>query len=31
MKKQYEEKYDLRNLVLHFYNILKSLDGVETQ
>ena len=31
MRKQYEEKYDLRNLVLHFYNILKSLDGVETQ
>tara|TARA_R110000796_G_scaffold238473_1_gene358846 strand:+ start:80 stop:586 length:507 start_codon:yes stop_codon:yes gene_type:complete len=29
MRKKYEEKYGLVNLVLHFYNIISNLDGVE--
>ena len=28
MRKKYTEKYNLNNLVLHFYNILTNLDGV---
>lgn len=28
MRKQYEEKYDLKNLVLHLYNILTNLSKV---
>ena len=28
MRKQYEEKYNLQNLVIHLYDILKNLDGV---
>jgi len=28
MRKQYEEKYNLQNLVIHLYNILKNLDEV---
>jgi hypothetical protein len=28
MRRMYEEKYDLKNLVLYMYNIFKKLDGV---
>ena len=28
MRKRFEEKYNLQNLVLHFYNVLSNLDGV---
>jgi|TARA_R110000744_G_scaffold342881_3_gene448085 hypothetical protein len=28
MKKQYEDKYNLQNLVIHLYKILTNLDGV---
>ena len=28
MRKRFEEKYNLQNLVLHFYNLLSNLDGV---
>jgi molecular chaperone GrpE (heat shock protein) len=29
MRKKYQEKYGLSNLVLHFYNVISNLDGVE--
>ena len=29
MRKKYIEAYDYKNLVLHFYNVLKNLDGVQ--
>ena len=29
MRKQFEEKYDLKNLVLHLYNIFNNLDDTE--
>ena len=28
MRKKYKEKYDLKNLVLHLYDIFKNLNGV---
>jgi glycosyltransferase involved in cell wall biosynthesis len=28
MRQQYMKKYDLTNLVLHFYNLLSTLDKV---
>tara|TARA_R100000149_G_C5737378_1_gene53147 strand:- start:177 stop:521 length:345 start_codon:yes stop_codon:yes gene_type:complete len=28
MRKRYHEKYDLKNLVIHFYNILKNVNGI---
>jgi glycosyltransferase involved in cell wall biosynthesis len=28
MRKKYEESYDLKNLVIHLYDIIKNLDGV---
>ena len=28
MRKRFEEKNNLQNLVLHFYNLLSNLDGV---
>ena len=31
MRNQFEEKYDLKNLVLHFYNVLTNLEGVSTE
>jgi hypothetical protein len=30
MRKSFEEKYNLQNLVLYLYNIIKDLDGVTT-
>tara|TARA_Y100000361_G_C11008682_1_gene263185 strand:- start:175 stop:678 length:504 start_codon:yes stop_codon:yes gene_type:complete len=30
MRKEYEEKYNLKNLVLHIYDIFSKLDGVTT-
>ena len=30
MRKNYHEKYDLKNLVLHIYDIFSTLDEVET-
>ena len=30
MRKKYEEKYDLKNLVLHVYNIFSNLDEIGT-
>ena len=30
MRKKYHEKYDLKNLVLHIYDIFSTLDEVET-
>ena len=29
MRKKYQEKYGLSNLVLHLYNVISNLDGVE--
>ena len=31
MRKKYTEKYNLNNLVLHFYNILTNLEGVSKE
>ena len=31
MRKQYKEKYDLQNLVLHIYNIFKNLIEIEVE
>ena len=28
MRKKYEESYDLKNLVIHLYDVIKNLDGV---
>ena len=30
MRKKYEEKYDLKNLVLHVYDIFSNLDEIGT-
>jgi glycosyltransferase involved in cell wall biosynthesis len=30
MRKKYQQKYNLQNLVLHVYNIFSKLDEVET-
>jgi hypothetical protein len=30
MRKKYKEKYDLKNLVLHVYNIFSNLDEIGT-
>jgi glycosyltransferase involved in cell wall biosynthesis len=30
MRKKYQEKYNLQNLVLHLYDVFKNLNGVIT-